>query len=324
MGFKQNLYQMVLSDKGTVLLEPTCLNACLTSVLTNSRSSNWKPLRQPSSSISKQWTAPLVAVTLPKSVEQHTSLLWWTRLLGTNENVLFMALTCISNPCADGEGPCCTRNLLPMGDFQGKLQWGQHGRWKGKISSWELSDGLPCFILKAVESTRHRITLLWNHHGKAVVRNGQWCIPTAVTQLWRTAAQRQKHQDGYPGQAPSQSLHLPSAACLPSHSTPPAPAAACGSPRRASRPSAAPAPRWQRRRVSAAGLAASGSGQPQGLAVGARSLGAEGQRWPVMTWGCAAGPAAAGRVAGIVGCGKSHIEEALEPHALGMLTGAFT
>lgn len=109
-----------------------------------------------------------------------------------------------------------------------------------------------------------------------------------------------------PGQAPSQPLHLPSAACLPSRSTPPAPAAARGSPRRASLPSAAPAPRWQRRRVSAAGPAASGSGRAQGPAAGARSPGAEGQRWPARTWGCAAGPPAAGRTAGIVGCGKAH------------------
>lgn len=56
--------------------------------------------------------------------------------------------------------------------------------------------------------------------------------------------------------------------------------------------------------MSAAGPAALGSGQLWGPAVGARSLAAEGQWWPVRTWGCAAGPAAVGRAAGIVGCGK--------------------
>lgn len=76
--------------------------------------------------------------------------------------------------------------------------------------------------------------------------------------------------------------------------------------------------------MSAAGLAASGFGQPQGPAAGAGSLGAESQRWPTRTWGCAAGPAAAGRAAGIVGCGKAHMGEVLELHALEMLTGTFT
>lgn len=128
---------------------------------------------------------------------------------------------------------------------------------------------------------------------------------------------------------PHQSLHIPSAACQPSRSTPPAPAAARGSPRTTSPPSAAPAPRWQRRRASAAGLvvsvSASVAGQQWGLAVGARHLGGEGwrQRWPARTWDCAVGLAAAGRAAGIVGCGEAHTGEALEPHALEMSAGAF-
>lgn len=54
------------------------------------------------------------------------------KMLGTDVDVL----SCLSNPCADGAGPRCTGNILSMGDFQEKLQWGQHGKGKNPVESY--------------------------------------------------------------------------------------------------------------------------------------------------------------------------------------------
>lgn len=190
-------------------------------------------------------------------------------------HALQMPVTHISTTCA---GPSCSRNRL----------------WP-----WETS--------------RESSSEASNERENPQLRDMWWAVPFCrrgrrAHGPWGTGLHSLEDPNATALPRPHPPFHIPSAACLPSHSTPPAPAAARGSPRIASLPSAAPAPRWQRRRASAAGPAASVAGQRQGPAAVARRPGAEGRRrrWPARTWGCAAGPAAAGRAAGIVGCGQAH------------------